>query len=162
MDLQTEYTRRHGINTVVPTPDSYLMFRVGKDLFVVMMAHRPRTSSYCAECSSGLMAIELWSISPDGMGLFTHSHINPDQDIIEKIKEFNHFGKEKIELIRFKGEEDLIDTVWRALGGKGKNAKEEMFSAVRDDDMIVPNFALIMSTITFRKQPLLFDVIRDT
>jgi hypothetical protein len=162
MDLQTEYTLRHKINVVVGTPDSYVLFKSEQSLYAATMAYRPRTVSYCKECSSGLMAIELWMVNQDGIGMFHHSHVRPDQDIVEKIKQYSKFKNSKIELIRFKGDNDLTNLIWKTLGKKGEKTEEEMMESVRDGDFTVSKLALIISTISFRKHPLLFDAIKDT
>src|SRR3954469_16944545 len=99
MDLQTEYIRRHKINVVVGTPDSYLFFKSGNNLYVATMTHRPRTTSHCKHCNNIKMALEIWTINSDGMGLIVHTHVGADEDIIDQIKNSCQFPN-PIETIR--------------------------------------------------------------
>jgi len=160
MDLQTEYTRRHNLEIIVGSPDSYFLFKSGDLLYVAMISHRPRTYSFCKECSSGNMAIEVWNINSNGMGLLSHTHISPDEDVLTKIKSSIQF-KEKLEIIRYENENQIITEIWKAIGNKGKNTRKEMYESVRKDEGQTANLALVFSTITYRKHPLLFDATKD-
>ena len=166
MDLQTEYTKRHNLNVVAATPDSYLLFKADENLHVVFFAHPPRTAHYCDQCGCNKMAIEISRIRKDGISVYYHEHINADEDVVQKIKNATYeLRNSKIELIRYISEEENLTLVWKSLGGKGKNTKLEILENIKDisDDKISTIFALenIMNTLNFRKSPLLFDATKD-
>ncbi len=157
MDLQTEYTRRHKINTVVGVPDSFLFFRDKDRLYAVTIAHRPRTAARCEHCGNGLMSVEAWIIDSFGASFVSHDHIGPDEDILSKLKTICP----NMEVIRYTGEKDLIDLIWKAMGNKGKNTREEMYqSAFIDNSNAI--LSATIGAITYRKHPLLFDALRGT
>lgn len=159
MDLQTEYTQRHDLKTIVPAPDTYLLFSVDNIVHVIFITHCPRTNSRCENCWSGSLAIEIAKINSSGVNFIHHSHLAANENIISKIQEY--WPRSKINIIRFTGDKDLEKIIWQALGQPGKNLYEELLMELKNNLNLGNVFSKIITLITFRKQPLLYDVLKD-
>jgi len=147
------------MDIVVGTPGTYFLFKVEESLFVGLIGHKPKIFTYCDNCRKNNMTLEIIRINKEGIVVFYHTHIRPDEDIKKSTRQF--FGEKEIEIIRFKNDEQFENLIWKELGNPGENYQEELLDSMRNSDKKVYNFSLSLRLITFRRHPLVFDEIKD-
>lgn len=90
MNLLTEYYRRHGVNYLLPTNESYVFFEDCHEtpMLVCLMSTHPRNYNTCYRCQHGSSGIIVEVFSPNRetpLLLTSHIHIKPDDDLLTKV-----------------------------------------------------------------------------
>lgn len=115
-NLLEEYRRRHGIQSVCPVNEGVLFFeKDAKPSLVVLTSSFTKHALTCPKCPSSpdAIALEIFGLAsfPNCISSLSHSHILPDSDLLEYVRNHLTSGDRYIPYIS-KGERDQERWLW--------------------------------------------------